>query len=306
MHHQKHDISPSNSPKKRNVVISIFLNLIITIVEFAGGILSNSLALISDALHNLSDTFSIFISYMALIIGKKGSTPKNTFGYKRIEILAALLNAIILIVISIYLFYEAYHRLTEPEPIQGEMMLIVAVIGLLANLISVFLLHGDSVKSLNIKAAYLHLLGDTLSSAGVIVASLLILYLDIYWIDPLLTFIIGVFILRATYGVLKETVEILMQATPEYLDINEIKHNLESHPKVENIHHIHVWRLSDNQVHLECHADVSNNYSMQEADEIRKDLESKLKHSFNIHHVTIQMEYHTCRDKRIIVSGNRE
>ena len=304
MHKQKQDISRSKSPSKRNVIISIFLNLIITIAEFAGGILSNSLALMSDALHNLSDTFSIFISYVALIIGKKGSTKKNTFGYKRIEILAALLNAVILIVISLYLFYEAYHRLINPEPIQGKMMFIVAVIGLLANLLSVFLLHRDSAKNLNIKAAYLHLLGDTLSSVGVIVASLLIFYLDIYWIDPLLTFLIGIFILRATYGVLKETVEILMQSTPEYLNINEIKRRLESHTKIENIHHIHIWRLSDNQVHFECHADVSNNYSMQEANEIRKELEVELKQTFNIHHVTIQMEYHTCRDKRTIVSSN--
>jgi len=304
MHKQKQDISRSKSPSKRNVIISIFLNLIITIAEFAGGILSNSLALMSDAMHNLSDTFSIFISYVALIIGKKGSTKKNTFGYKRIEILAALLNAVILIVISLYLFYEAYHRLINPEPIQGKMMFIVAVIGLLANLLSVFLLHRDSAKNLNIKAAYLHLLGDTLSSVGVIVASLLIFYLDIYWIDPLLTFLIGIFILRATYGVLKETVEILMQSTPEYLNINEIKRRLESHTKIENIHHIHIWRLSDNQVHFECHADVSNNYSMQEANEIRKELEVELKQTFNIHHVTIQMEYHTCRDKRTIVSSN--
>jgi len=287
-------------------VISIFLNLVITIAEFIGGILSNSLALMSDALHNLSDTFSIFISYMALIIGKKGSTPKNTFGFKRIEILAALLNAIILVGISIFLFYKAYQRLIEPEPIQGQMMLIVAIIGLLANVVSVFLLHGDSVKNLNIKAAYIHLLGDTLSSVGVIIASILISRFNVYWVDPLLTFLIGIFIIRATYGVLKETVEILMQATPEFLDISEIKHSLETHPKVENIHHIHAWRLSDNQVHFECHADLCSNYSIQEADKIRKDLESKLKHSFKIHHVTIQMEYHTCRDKRIIVSGNRE
>lgn len=297
-----HNISRTKEPSKRNILISLVLNFVITIAEIVGGLLSNSLALLSDALHNLSDTFSIFISYTAMIVGKKKSTSKNTFGYKRIEILAALLNGIILIVISIYLFYEAYQRLIDPQPVQGKTMMIVAIIGLLANLISVVLLHSGSLKNLNIKAAYLHLLGDTLSSVGVIGASILISLFDVYWVDPLLTFLIGIFIVRATYGVLKETVEILMQASPENLDIKEIKKFLETHhPKVENIHHIHVWRLSDDQTHFECHADLCNNYSMEEADKIRKDLESILKKEFNIHHVTIQMEYHTCRDKRPIV-----
>jgi cobalt-zinc-cadmium efflux system protein len=295
------NISHIHSPNKKNIIISILLNFIITIAEFIGGIISNSLALMSDALHNLSDTFSIFISYLALIVGKKGSTRKNTFGYKRIEILAALLNAIILIVISIYLFYEAYQRLLDPEPVKGKTMMIVAIIGFLANIISVFLLHKDSLKSLNIKAAYIHLIGDTLSSIGVIAASIIINLYEIYWIDPLFTFIIGVFILRATYGVLKETVEILMQASPKNLDISELKSYLEKHPKVENIHHIHVWQLSDNQIHFECHADLSENYSIQEADKIRKELEKSLKEAFTIHHITIQMEYHTCNDKRPIV-----
>ena len=296
-----HEIRDASTPNKRNVIISIMLNLIITVAEFIGGILSNSLALISDALHNLSDTFSIFISYVALILGKKGSTRKNTFGYKRIEILAALLNATILIVISIYLFYEAYQRLLNPEPVQGNMMLIIAVIGFLANLVSVLLLHKDSLGSLNIKAAYIHLLGDTLSSVGVIAAAILISIFDIFWIDPLLTFLIGIFIIRATFGVLKETVEILMQASPGYINIHEIQKSLQTHPHVDNIHHIHVWRLSDRQVHFECHADLNQNYAIQEADKIRKELESILKDSFNIHHVTIQMEYRSCCDKRPIV-----
>ena len=290
-----------STPNKRNVIISIILNMIITVAEFIGGILSNSLALVSDALHNLSDTFSIFISYVAIILGKKGSTRKNTFGYKRIEILAALLNAIILIVISIYLFYEAYQRLLNPEPIQENIMLITASIGFLANLVSVLLLHRDSLRSLNIKAAYIHLLGDTLSSVGVIAAAILISLFDIFWIDPLLTFLIGIFIIRATFGVLKETVEILMQASPGYINIHEIQKKLEAHPHVDNIHHIHIWRLSDRQVHFECHADLSKNYSIQEADKIREALESILKDAFNIHHVTIQMEYLSCCDKRPIV-----
>ena len=292
----------THTPNKRNIVISIVLNFAITVAEFIGGILSNSLALLSDALHNLSDTFAIFISYIAMIVGDKGSTRKNTFGYKRIEILAALLNAIILIVISFYLFYEAYQRFLEPEPVKGNTMLIVAAIGLIANLVSVLLLHRDSRSSLNIKAAFIHLIGDTLSSVGVIIASLLIYFYGLYWVDPLLTFIIGIFILRGTYGILKETIEILMQATPGEIDIRQIKDQLEQDDRVENIHHIHIWRLSDNQVHFECHADLSHNYTMQQADALRRELEKLLNERFQIDHITIQMEYHACDDKSPIVS----
>lgn len=302
-HQQPHIRDPQfRTPNKTNIIISILLNFVITIAEFIGGILSNSLALLSDALHNLSDTFAIFISYLALIVGKKGSTRKNTFGYKRVEILAALLNAVILVVISLYLFYEAYQRLMAPEPVKGKTMLIVATIGLIANLVSVILLNRDSKNSLNIKAAFIHLLGDTLSSVGVIVASLLIYFYDLYWVDPLLTFIIGLFILYGTYGILKETIEILMQATPSDISIRQVKSELEQDSRVENIHHIHIWRLSDHQVHFECHADLARNFSMEEADSIRRDLEQRLLDNFRINHITIQMEYHTCQDKSPIAS----
>ncbi|MFO8235201.1 MAG: cation diffusion facilitator family transporter [Bacteroidales bacterium] len=292
----------TNPPKKRYLLISIILNFGITIAEFIGGVLSNSLALLSDALHNLSDAFALLISYFALIVSKRNSTSKNTFGYKRIEILAALLNATILIVISIYLFYEAYERLLNPQPIKGMLMFIVAGIGLIANVVSVLLLHRGSKSSLNIKAAYFHLLGDTISSVGVIVASLIIYFTQLYWIDSLLTFLIGIYILYGTYGILKETIEILMQASPSGINIKDVQNKLEEHPQVENIHHIHIWRLSDQQVHFECHADVDKNYSIQETDKIRKELSDILRDSFDIHHITIQMEHHTCDDKEVIVS----
>ncbi len=182
MNHSHHHIEPN----KTNLLFSVLLNAGITLAEFIGGILSNSLALISDAVHNLSDTMAIVISYVAMLIGKKDSTSKNTFGFKRIEILAALFNAVVLIVISVYLFFEAYKRFLNPEPIQGKIMFIVATIGLLGNLVSVLLLHKDSSHNLNVKAAYLHLVGDTLSSIGVIIGSVLIYFWNIYWIDPLL------------------------------------------------------------------------------------------------------------------------
>ncbi len=287
-------------PNKRNLLISVVLNAIITLAEFIGGILSNSLALLSDAVHNLSDTMAILISYIAMIIGKKDSTAKNTFGFKRIEILAALFNAVVLIVISVYLFYEAYQRFFNPEPIKSGLMFIVASIGFLGNIISVFLLHKDSSHNLNVRAAYLHLIGDTLSSVGVIAGSILIYYWNITWIDPLLTIIIGIVIIRATWGIVKETVEILMQASPASINLKEIKTELEKHVAITNIHHIHAWRLSDNIIHFQCHADVKENKSIQEVDKIRLELESILHKQFGIDHVTIQMEMDSCDKKTTI------
>lgn len=290
---------------KKNLLISIVLNFAIAIAEFAGGIISNSLSLLSDALHNLSDAFALLISYLAARVSLRGTSRKNTFGYKRVEILAALLNAIILVAVSFYLFYEAYQRIQNPEPIKGNVMFIVAGIGLLANIISVFLLHTDSKKNLNIKAAYLHLIGDTISSVGVIIASVLIYFYGLYWVDPVLTFIIGIYILWGTYGILKETIEILMQASPENMDIKSIKNMLEKHPRIENVHHIHLWRLSDKEIHFECHADVDQNYSIEKTDEIRNELCEILQNNYNIHHITIQMEYHACHDKSMIAKkGN--
>jgi len=283
-----------NEPNKSKLLFSVLLNAIITLSEFIGGILSNSLALISDAVHNLSDTMAIIISYIALIIGKKDSTAKNTFGFKRIEILSALFNAVVLIAISIYLFYEAYHRFINPEPIKGKLMFIVATIGFFCNIISVFLLHKDSSHNLNVRAAYMHLIGDTLSSVGVIVGSILIYFWDITWIDPALTIVIGIVIIRATWSIVKETVEILMQASPQNLDLDKIKMELEIHPEIKNIHHIHAWSLSDNITHFQCHVDLCENKTIKDTDKIRLELEDILHKKFEINHITIQMEFNSC------------
>lgn len=290
-------------PSKRNLFISILLNAGITIAEFIGGILSNSLALISDAVHNLSDTLAIIISYIAMLAGNKKSNIKKTFGYKRIEILVALFNAVVLVVISLYLFYEAYKRFLNPEPIGTKLMFIVATIGLAGNLISVLLLHKDSSHNLNIKAAYLHLLGDTLSSVGVIIGSVLIYFYNATWVDPLLTVIIGIIIIRGTWSIIKETIEILMQASPTNLDLNKVKTRLENHKKIKNIHHIHSWRLSDNIVHFQCHAELLNNLNIELADQVRLDLENILHKEFGIDHITIQMESDSCREKSTIHKG---
>ena len=284
-----------------NVFKTVLLNAVITLAEFIGGILSNSLALLSDAVHNLSDTLSIAFSYTALRISKKKASEYKTYGYKRFEIIAAFINSGILIAISLYLFYEAYGRLMNPREISSGIMLIVAVIGFLGNLISIFLLNADSRYNLNIKAAFLHLMGDTLSSVGVIIGGISIYIWEIYWIDPLITFIIGIVIIWHSVKIFRESYHILMQGTPESIDLTAIKNFVESYPDVLNIHHIHSWKLNDTEIHFEGHIDLAENLKINEADTLRENITDQLHERFGIAHATLQLEYDSCNKKSTIV-----
>lgn len=284
----------------RNLIIATILNFVITIAEIVGGILSNSLALLSDALHNFSDGLAVFIAYIANRISRKESTPQKTFGYKRVEILAALLNAVVLVVISIYLFIESYRRLINPQEIKGMIMIVVASIGLIANIVAVFLLHPHSKHNLNIKAAYLHLLGDTLSSFAVIAGGVLIYFFEIYWLDPIITFLIGLYILKETFQILKETIDILMQSTPAGIDPEKIKYDIESIEHVMNIHHLHIWNLNDKQIHFECHIDLDKDVKLSDTQETKLSIEKLLHDKYGISHLTIQFEYDLCSDKEMI------
>lgn len=289
-----------NEISGKRLLITTALNLVITVAEVIGGIISNSLALLSDALHNLSDTMAILIAYVANRISRRASTEKKTFGYKRIEILAALLNSMVLIIISIYLFIEAINRFMEPEPIKGQIMFIVATIGLAANLISVLILRRDSRKNLNVKSAYLHLISDTLSSFAVIIGGILIYYFDVFWIDPLVTILISLYILKETWQILKETIEILMQAAPREIELRLIHQEIEKLPEVSNAHHIHIWKLTDNLIHFECHIDLEKDQKVSDTTILCQRIEKLLLEKFNINHVTIQFEYGSRHEKTLI------
>jgi cobalt-zinc-cadmium efflux system protein len=302
-HHEHHAEHGHHDHTDRNLLVSVFLNLVITIAEIIGGLISNSLSLLSDALHNLGDTSAIFIAYMASLIGRKDHNYKRTFGYKRAEILAALFNAIVLVVIIFYLFLEAWHRLQHPEPVKGLVMLAVAVVGLLANLLSVILLKKHALESLNVRAAYLHLLGDTVSSIVVIATAILIWFFEIYWIDPVVTFVLGLYLLRETYRILKEALDILMQGTPPGLDLARVKETLEQIGGIDNIHHVHAWNLSDRDIHFECHVDLRENIRISETEELQEAIRLVLLEQFRVNHVTIQYEYNCCEDKNMIHPG---
>ncbi len=297
-HHHLH----SNELKGNNLLWVSLLNISITIVQIIGGLLSNSLSLLSDALHNLGDSSAILIAFFA---GKRSSKMPNeyhTFGYKRIEILAALFNAVMLVSICIFLFYEAWERFINPAPIKGKMMFIVAAFGLLANLFSVLMLNKEKDHNLNIKAAYLHLMGDTLSSIAVIIGGIAIWLYKIFWLDPLITVLVGIYIIYHTRGVIKQSIDILMQATPSNIHLNEIQKRIENNDEIKNIHHVHVWKLDDTQTHLEAHINLYNNITMSKMMTVKKHLELMLKTEFNIHHITLQMEYNCCEGNEELIN----
>lgn len=299
-HHHHSDSVHQHDSKSTKLLLTVLLNFVITIAEFVGGIMSNSIALISDAFHNLSDGLAIALAWIASRISNKQSNERKTFGYHRAEILAALINAFTLISICIYLIYEAYHRLINPQEVKSGMVIIVATIGLFANLASVLLLQNHKKENLNIKAAYLHLLGDTLSSVAVIIGGILMFYFKIYWIDPIITLIISIYIIYHTFHILIDTVSILMQSTPNGIELNEIKHKLETINEIDNVHHIHAWSLSDSEMHFEAHIDLENNILLSDVDKIRFEVESILHQEFSFSHTTLQFEFNTCESKHLL------
>lgn len=268
------------------------LNATITGAEILGGLLSGSLSLLSDAMHNLSDTLSILLSYIAHRIAKRPTNARKTYGYKRAEILSAFLNALTLSVISILLLFEAFRRFTHPEPIETGLMLIVAVIGLIANLVSVILLEKDSHHNLNIKSSYLHLMADTLSSVGVILGGLAIRFLGWVWIDSVLTFAIAIYILKEGVTLLKTTADILMQTAPE-LDYPAIRHMIEGFEHVKGLHHVHAWSLDEKNLYFEAHIEFED-LNLSEIQPILSDIEHELMHDFGITHATLQAECGSC------------
>lgn len=304
-HNHKRKSHHHHPVNEKNLVIATLLNLVITVAEFAGGIMSGSLALLSDALHNLSDTFATFIAYLATIIGKRKANQKKTFGYKRLEILAALLNAVILIVVCVFLLLEAYERWQDPRPIKSMIMLVVAMIGLLANLYAVVILKKDAGKSLNVKAAYIHLIGDSLSSVVVIIGGVLIHIFQVYWIDPLITFLISIYIIREAFVILKEAVNILMQSAPDNLDLSKVKNRVEQIPEVNHMHHLHAWMLTDAEIHMEAHVELNNDLNVSELKVIQAKIEEALQKEFHINHFTLQFEYQTNHDPTLIHQENR-
>ena len=280
----------------RNLAITVILNGIITFAQFIGGIVSGSLALISDALHNLSDVVSVIVAYVAHRIGLKPQTIQSTFGYKRAEILAAFINAITLIAISVYLLVEAGKRFQNPQEVDYVWMLSLGILGFVANGLSVLILHQNKEENLNIRAAYLHLIGDALTSVAVVVGAVFIWLFEVYWIDPLVTVLISIYIFVHTIKILKESVGILMQFAPTEIDQKEVISVLQEIEQISSVHHIHLWQLSDHQIYFEAHLVLNSNFPVSATQSVTENAKRLLNKSFGITHTTFQYEFITCEN----------
>jgi len=280
---------------ERRLWISIGLNFIITLAEFIGGIISGSLSLLSDALHNLNDTASLGISLIARKISKRDANREKTFGYQRAEIIGAFINLITLVIIALFLIKEGIERFYNPQPIDGTVMFIVAVIGLLGNVITAGLLFRSSKGNINIRSAYIHILSDALSSVGVIAAGVLILWYQLYIIDTILTLIIAGYILWQSYFMLRKTIKILMESTPAGLELPNIRAAMSEVSGVLDIHHLHIWRLDEKNILLESHVVIDKN-DLTEMESIKASLKKLLGSKFNIHHSTLEFEFQPCEE----------
>jgi cobalt-zinc-cadmium efflux system protein len=294
-HHGSHDL------KGRNLLISIVLNVVITLSQIIGGIISGSLALLSDALHNLSDVLSLLISYIANLLTRKEASARKTFGYKRAEIIAAFVNSATLIIVAIFLIKEAIERFFNPEEIGTGIVITLSILGILANGFSVLLLRPDSDRNMNLRSAYLHLLTDMMASVAVLIGGILMYYFNWYWIDPLLTILIALYLIFMGYDLLKDSTRVLMLFTPNTIEVQNIVHAICRLEQVKNVHHVHIWQLNEEEVHMEAHIDFNEDIRLSEFDKILDEIEELVYHEFRINHVNIQPEFNKCDSKKIIV-----
>jgi cobalt-zinc-cadmium efflux system protein len=278
---------------RRGLMLSLILVFAFFLVELLGGIWTNSLALISDAGHMFSDVGALGFSLVAITWAAKPPTPAKTFGYHRLEILAALINGLILWGITAFIFFEAYQRLQAPPVVKSGAMLVIAAVGLGVNILSAWLLYPSQDRSINLRSAFLHVLADGLGSLAAIGASLAMLLKGWYWFDPLVSFFIGFLIIGASWQLIQEATEILMESTPRHLDVQKVTQSLEQVTGVLNIHDLHIWTITSGLYTLSVHAVVNGN---RDREAVRCEMMLILKDHFGLEHNTIQIEeeQHAC------------
>ncbi|MFF5995007.1 cation diffusion facilitator family transporter [Lysinibacillus sp. KU-BSD001] len=290
-HHDGHSHDHTHGANKKTLFIAFIIITGYMIVEVIGGLLTNSLALLSDAGHMLSDAISLAIGILAFSLGEKAANNQKTYGYKRFEILAAVFNGITLIAIALFIFYEAIGRFANPPEVASTGMLYIASIGLLVNIVVAWILMrgGDTKDNLNMRAAFLHVISDMLGSVGAIIAALLILFFDWGWADPLASVIVAALVLVSGFRVTKDAVHVLMEGTPSNVNIDEIIRTFRETEGILDLHDLHIWSITSGQNALSCHAVVQDTLTIKEGQLILQTLEHQLQH-LSIHHVTIQLE----------------
>lgn len=262
------------------------------IVEIIGGVISNSLALLADAGHMMTDAAALAMAWMAFVIGRKPPDAKHSYGRQRYQVVAALLNGILLLGVVFYIVIEAYQRFVSPGQVEAPIMLVIAFIGLLVNVITFWWLHRGQKDNLNIRGAMLHVLSDLLGSVAAIVAGLGIYFFDWYWLDPTLSLIVAALIVRSGMHLIKESLHILLEGVPKQVNIEQVKEFLaQNNPDVDNVHHVHAWSLNDDEVLMTLHVKVSQKL---DCDKLLSNIHQQLKEKFSITHATIQIENNFC------------
>ncbi len=272
---------------RRRLWIAFLSQVIFFVVELVGGILTNSLALIADAGHMFGDVAALGLSLFALVIAQRPHTAKKTFGYHRLEILAALINGLALWVLAVYILYDAYGRLAAAPVIPSVPLMVIAGLGLAVNLFGVSVLHPTREHNINLRSAFLHLVADSLGSVAAIAAGAAIFFKGWYWFDPLAGAVIAILILVSSWQLVKEAADILMEATPKHIDLHEVSRALEEHPGVEGIHDLHIWSISSGFFSLSVHVVLSDS---RDRDCLIQELEELLARRFGLEHTTIQVE----------------
>jgi cobalt-zinc-cadmium efflux system protein len=292
-----HDHNAHRLVERRGLILAIVFTGIILLAEVVGGILTNSLALLADAGHMLVDVASLVMSLLALTFALRPPSEGRTFGFHRLEILAALGNSVTLILICFYIFYEAYQRILAPKPVQGPGMLLIALVGLVANVAAIMVL--EKGESLNVRSAFLHVLGDTLSSVGIIVGGLVMLVTGWYIIDPLISVLIALLIMVSAYRVTVEAVNILLEATPRGIDLHEVVEAVRAVDGVKDIHDVHIWSITSGLHALSAHLLIDDQLTSCSVDIVER-VQSLLKCDFGIAHTTLQCESEYCADSELV------
>ena len=281
------------TPTRQRLILSIIATITFVLVEAITGYLSHSLALMSDAGHNFADALALIFAWYGVWIARKPSTARRTFGYHRVGTLAALVNSVSLVVIALLAFWEAINRLRHPEPVHSTPMIIVALLAILMNTVISLWLRGGAKKDLGVRSAYVHMLGDAISAAGVVVAGLIVAFTGASIADPVVSILIGILILWSSWGILKDSVNVLLEAIPAGMNMIEVEQAIANVHGVLEVHDLHVWTIGSGMICCSCHVMV-NEQSVRSGENVLRAVTEKLEHNFGIAHTTIQVEVEGC------------
>ena len=277
----------------RRMALSLVITLAFVFVEIAAGLFSNSLALLTDAAHNFTDVLALALSWWALRLTSQPASHQRTYGYHRAGILAALVNSTTLVIIALGIFYEAYQRFINPPEVQADVLIGVGMIAVLVNVVTALLVRHRAESDLNIRAAFLHLMGDVLSTIGAVMAGIIIRFTNWNWLDPLVSVLIGLLIVWSAWKILREAIDILMESTPTDIDMNALIRDIHSVNGVRDVHDLHVWSITRNMRTLSAHL-VTDDLSISEGASIQTRVNEVLFHKYNVNHATLQLECSDC------------